>query len=65
MIDPGLIDSAVGPMLEDPGIELRTLKTRITDEEEFLNPNAVKVVADSNDYALYFKEPGPVLEAPF
>lgn len=66
LIDPGLIDSAVRPMLEDPGIELCTLKTRITDEEEFLNPNAVKVVADSNDYALYFsRSPVPFSKRPF
>ncbi|HAO94357.1 MAG: 3-deoxy-manno-octulosonate cytidylyltransferase [Deltaproteobacteria bacterium GWB2_55_19] len=66
LIDPGLIDSAVRPMLEDPSIVLCTLKTRITDEEEFLNPNAVKVVTDRDGYALYFsRSPVPFSKRPF
>ncbi|WP_033578288.1 3-deoxy-manno-octulosonate cytidylyltransferase [Priestia aryabhattai] len=31
-----------------------TLKTKISDKEDILNVNNVKVVCDNNDYALYF-----------
>ena len=37
---------------EDAGIA--TLAAKIHDLEEIFNPNAVKVVLDKNDYALYF-----------
>ncbi|MBI2412123.1 MAG: 3-deoxy-manno-octulosonate cytidylyltransferase [Deltaproteobacteria bacterium] len=66
LIDPGLIDAAIRPMLDDPSIELCTLKTRITGEEEFGNPNAVKVVTDKDGYALYFsRSPVPFSKLPF
>lgn len=66
LIEPGLIDAAIRPMLDDPSIELCTLKTRITDKEEFLNPNAVKVVTDEDGYALYFsRSPVPFSKLSF
>lgn len=54
LIEPELIDRAVAPMLEDPNLLVCTLKTEITEEEEYYNPNAVKVVTDKDGYALYF-----------
>ncbi|CAG0943609.1 3-deoxy-manno-octulosonate cytidylyltransferase (CMP-KDO synthetase) [Anaerolineae bacterium] len=54
LIDPALIRAAVGPMLEDPSAWMATLKTPIRHEEEYLDPNAVKVVTDREGYALYF-----------
>lgn len=54
LIDPVMIESAVAPLLSDPGIEMGTLMTRITDLEEYVNPNVVKVVYDQSGFALYF-----------
>ncbi|MEE9613875.1 MAG: 3-deoxy-manno-octulosonate cytidylyltransferase [Thermodesulfobacteriota bacterium] len=54
LIEPGMIDAAVNPMLEDDSLVLATLKTRITDPSEIEDPNVVKVVTDSEGYALYF-----------
>src|SRR3972149_4691374 len=66
LIEPGLIDAAIRPMLEDPSLNISTLKTRITDEEEYHNPNAVKVVTGKDGYALYFsRSPIPFSRVPF
>ncbi|MBI5588825.1 MAG: 3-deoxy-manno-octulosonate cytidylyltransferase [Deltaproteobacteria bacterium] len=66
LIEPGLIDRAVAPMLDDPGLLSCTLKTRIKDEDEYRNPNAVKVVTDRDGYALYFsRSPLPHYKTPF
>ena len=54
LIDPVMIESAVAPLLADPAIEMGTLMTRITDLEEYDNPNVVKVVTDRAGFALYF-----------
>jgi len=66
LIEPRLIDQAVAPMLDDRSISLCTLKTRIKDEEEYLDPNAVKVVTDNDGFALYFsRSPLPYYRTPF
>jgi 3-deoxy-manno-octulosonate cytidylyltransferase (CMP-KDO synthetase) len=54
LIDPEMIEAVVAPLLENPKIEMGTLMTRITDPEEYLNPNVVKVVTDRSGFALYF-----------
>ncbi len=54
LIDPLMIDQAVAPLLADPTIAMGTLKSRIVDEEDYRNPNVVKVVTDRNGFALYF-----------
>ncbi|APA63286.1 3-deoxy-manno-octulosonate cytidylyltransferase [Maribacter sp. 1_2014MBL_MicDiv] len=35
-------------------IDLASLMVKITDEEEIINPNTVKVIVDNRDFALYF-----------
>jgi len=54
LIDPAAIDAAVLALLDAPGCELATLKTRILDPQDLLNPNVVKVVTAANGDALYF-----------
>ncbi|MBI5681921.1 MAG: 3-deoxy-manno-octulosonate cytidylyltransferase [Deltaproteobacteria bacterium] len=54
LIEPDMIDEAIRPMLDDPAILISTLKTRIDDKNEALDPNVVKVVTDKNGFALYF-----------
>ena len=54
LIDPGAIDAAVLPLLDDPSIPMGTLKKRIEDQREIIDPNVVKVVADREGNAVYF-----------
>ncbi len=53
LLDPNMIDEAVQPMIDNPEIQMSTLKREI-DEDEFKDPGVVKVVVDENDFALYF-----------
>ena len=48
------IDSLVESMRADPNLEMATLRRPIDHEEDFLNPNIVKVVVDGAGKALYF-----------
>lgn len=54
LIEPGMIDEAIRPLMEDSSIVMGSLKAEIRDERELNNPNVVKVVVDRNDFALYF-----------
>ena len=55
-----MIDAAVEPMLKDPSINVVNLMADLATEEEFEDPNEVKVVTDLNGDALYFsREPIP------
>lgn len=54
LIEPGMIDDAIRPLMEDGSIVMGSLKAEIRDETELNNPNVVKVVVDRNDFALYF-----------
>jgi len=54
LIDPALIEAAVAPVRDTSGVDMSTLKTPIVHEQEYLDPNAVKVVTDSDGFALYF-----------
>lgn len=53
LIDPRMIDEAVQPLLDHPGMVMATLKREIA-EHEFHDPGVVKVVVDENNFALYF-----------
>ncbi len=53
LIHPKMIDEAVLPMLDNPEIQMSTLKTQI-NKEDFLDPGIVKVVVDEQNFALYF-----------
>lgn len=53
LIDPNMIDEAVQPMIDNPEIQMSTLKREI-EEDEFNDPGVVKVVVDEKDFALYF-----------
>ncbi len=54
MIDTPSVDRAVQALLDDPALDVATLAVPITRDEEFENPNAVKVVMDNRGNALYF-----------
>ena len=53
-INPIMIDAAVGPLLDDPALDLTTLMCRLPDTEDLHNPSVVKVVTDLAGNALYF-----------
>ena len=53
MIPPEVIDRLAQAFADDQDLKMATLKT-LMGEEDYNNPNAVKVVTDQNGYALYF-----------
>jgi 3-deoxy-manno-octulosonate cytidylyltransferase (CMP-KDO synthetase) len=54
LIDPAAIDAAILPLLHDDEIQMGTLKKRIEDPREIVDPNVVKVVTDRLGNAIYF-----------
>ena len=54
LIDPEAIDAAILAVHGDENVSMGTLKKRITDPADILNPNAVKVVTNLLGDAIYF-----------
>jgi 3-deoxy-manno-octulosonate cytidylyltransferase (CMP-KDO synthetase) len=54
LLDPRCLDQVVAPLLEDPSLPMATLRARFGSSEEAADPNAVKVVVDQLEFALYF-----------
>jgi 3-deoxy-manno-octulosonate cytidylyltransferase (CMP-KDO synthetase) len=54
LIDPGAIDAAILPLVDEPSIPMGTLQKRIEDPREVEDPNVVKVVTDRFGNAIYF-----------
>ena len=54
LIPPVLIRQVADLLEAHPGADIATLATPIESLQEFLNPNAVKVVTDTEGRALYF-----------
>ncbi|WP_298435557.1 3-deoxy-manno-octulosonate cytidylyltransferase [Geobacter sp.] len=54
LIEPAMIDEAIAPLAADGAIRMGTLKSRIRTLHDFLSPNVVKVVTDTQGFALYF-----------
>ena len=54
LIEPALIDELAAAFDGDADLQMATVCTEITDEDEQQNPNNVKVVMDKQGYALYF-----------
>jgi 3-deoxy-manno-octulosonate cytidylyltransferase (CMP-KDO synthetase) len=54
VIPPALIDQVAALLEAHPSAQIATLATPITSLEEFMDPNAVKVVTDTEGRALYF-----------
>ncbi|MCP4576649.1 MAG: 3-deoxy-manno-octulosonate cytidylyltransferase [Deltaproteobacteria bacterium] len=49
-----VVSAMIAPLVADETIPMSTLKCRIRDENEVINPNHVKVVTDNRGFALYF-----------
>ncbi len=54
LFEPGMIDELVGPLRNDPSINMGALMYPIRTPEELANPSVVKVVFDRKGFALYF-----------
>ncbi len=54
LVDPGAIDAAVDPLLNDPSIPLGTLCAPVEEMQALADPNVVKVVLSQDGFALYF-----------
>lgn len=54
LLPPQMIEEALAPLAADAGVEMATLRRPITDLDEFLDPNVVKVIVDREDFAIYF-----------
>ena len=60
MLHPKMIDVTVSALEIDPNVNVSNGYAKIATEEEFNDPNEVKVVIDSNSNAMYFsREPIP------
>ncbi len=53
MITNNMIATSISPLIIDKNIQVTNLMTEIADKDEIEDPNAVKVVVDINNYALY------------
>ena len=54
LIEPGTINAAVAPLLEDPSLEMSTISRPFVSADEFRSPHVVKVVTNLAGDALYF-----------
>jgi 3-deoxy-manno-octulosonate cytidylyltransferase (CMP-KDO synthetase) len=54
LVDPSVIDGVIAPLLADSALEMSTACRPVRNEDEFTNPNVVKVVRDARGDALYF-----------
>ncbi|MFM6991254.1 MAG: 3-deoxy-manno-octulosonate cytidylyltransferase [Rhodoferax sp.] len=54
LIDPALVNAVARVLQNSTNASMGTAAVRIESADEFLNPNAVKVVLDANSHALYF-----------
>ena len=62
MTTPEMIDAAMEPIAADASIQCVNLTKKIETEEEYLNPNTIKVVTDKQGNALFMsREPIPTL----
>lgn len=59
-VRPEMLKALIAPLIDDPSVLCTNLMSPIDVEEEFDNPDVVKVVADRKGDALYFsREPIP------
>ena len=54
LIPPAVIDQVAKNLSKHPAADMSTLSIAINELDELMDPNAVKVVTDINQYALYF-----------
>lgn len=63
MLHPEMIENVVKPLLNDANINGTVLSMEIVDEEQFLNPDIVKLVFNSN-YEILYTSRSPIPHCP-
>jgi 3-deoxy-manno-octulosonate cytidylyltransferase (CMP-KDO synthetase) len=65
MIHPEMISATIAPLARDHAVQMSTVCRPLTEQDDYLNPNVVKVVRDNRGMALYFsRSPIPHLRGP-
>ena len=54
LVNPEVVDAAIGALLEEPAAEIATVATPIKLPADIMDPNIVKALLDFDDNALYF-----------
>ncbi|BDU50320.1 3-deoxy-manno-octulosonate cytidylyltransferase [Haliovirga abyssi] len=54
LIEVEMINQLIVPFVENSKLKMATLKHEISNKNNIVNPNIVKVITDKNGYALYF-----------
>jgi len=54
LLQPEMVDRLAEVLARDPGVAMATLRFPTADPQGYADPNVVKVVADSEGWALYF-----------
>ena len=54
LLEPAMVRQVLEALTGDPAAVMGSLRTRLVDRAEYLDPNVVKVVVDRTDAALYF-----------
>ena len=55
-INPNMIDEVVKPLVDENKNLVSNLMVKLSDLEDIINPNNVKVVTSKSNNALYFSE---------
>lgn len=53
LLDPNMVEAAIKPLMEDKTTNCTVVAMHITEESQFVNPDTVKIVWDSNGDVLY------------
>lgn len=54
LVNEEMVANSISPLIIDPGVQITCLMTEIIDDDEINDYNAVKVVVDNYNSALYF-----------
>ena len=54
LLEPAMIDQLIQPFLDDPSVQVSTLKQQVENEADYRDPNVVKLVTSLDGFALYF-----------
>ena len=54
LLEPAMIDQLIQPFLDDPSVEVSTLKQRVKNKADYADPNIVKLVTGLDGFAMYF-----------
>jgi 3-deoxy-manno-octulosonate cytidylyltransferase (CMP-KDO synthetase) len=66
MLHPNMVDAVTQPLLDDPSVPCTVLAMDILEEDQFLNPNTVKIIHNNRGEVLYTsRAPVPYVKGKF